>query len=256
LTAVLHNLEAHDRPVRGGRLVVPIPGTIYMNSAGANPGQVRLNQGKENKLMGTIGVLTRITLDGVVQGEGGPDEDPSDGFEHGGWARRYDLEHGGEDEVNQNLLKWEANVAALLFGRTTYELFANSWGVFDEDTDDFQGEITRKYNSVPKYVATTRLTELAWKNSHLLGPDVPAAVQDLRAEVSGEIRIWGSTLLIKTLAEHGLIDEYRLAVYPLVLGSGKKLFSDGFTTSELALVDTSPLTSGVVVNTYRRADAG
>ena len=206
--------------------------------------------------MGTIGVLTRITLDGVVQGEGGPDEDPSDGFEHGGWARRYDLEHGRGDEVNQNLLKWEANVAALLFGRTTYELFANSWGVFDENTDDFQGEITRKYNSVPKYVATTRLTELAWKNSHLLGPDVPAAVQDLRAEVSGEIRIWGSTLLIKTLAEHGLIDEYRLAVYPLVLGSGKKLFSDGFTTSELALIDTSPLTSGVVVNTYRRADAG
>jgi dihydrofolate reductase len=202
--------------------------------------------------MGTIVVVTRVTLDGVVQGEGGLDEDPRGGFEHGGWATRFDLEHG-EDEINQTLIEWERNLAGLLFGRTTYELFANSWGVFDENTDDFQGEITRKYNSVPKYVATSTLTEVGWKNSHLLGPDVPAVVRDLRAELTGEIQVWGSTELIKTLAEHALIDEYRLAVYPLVLGSGKKLFSDGFTTSELDLADNRPLASGVVVSTYRRS---
>ena len=144
-------------------------------------------------------------------------------------------------------------MAGLLFGRTTYELFANSWGAFDENTDDFQGEITRRYNSVPKYVATSTLTEAGWKNSHLLGPDVPAAVRDLRAELSGEIHVWGSTELIKTLAEHALVDEYRLAVYPLVLGFGKKLFSDGFTTAEPALTDNRPLASGVVLSTYRRS---
>lgn len=206
----------------------------------------------------SVVVQAFISLDGVVQGEAGPDEDPRGGFEHGGWATRYDAKHGGEDEMNQALLEWEDKVAALLFGRTTYELFANSWGVFDESSDDFQGEITRKYNRVPKYVASSTLTEteFTWKDSHLLGPDVPAAVRDLSAEHSGEIRIWGSTELIKTLAEHALIDEYRLAVYPLVLGSGRKLFSDGFMTSEFALVDNRPLATGVVLNTYRRSDAG
>ncbi len=206
--------------------------------------------------MSTIVVQAFVSLDGVVQGEAGPDEDPRGGFEHGGWATGYDAKHGGEDEMNQTLLEWEDNVAALLFGRTTYELFANSWGVFDENTDDFQGEITRKYNRVPKYVASRRLTELRWKNSHLLGSDMPSAVGDIRAEHSGEIRIWGSTELVKTLAEHALIDEYRLAVYPLVLGSGKRLFSDGFATSEFSLVDNRTLASGVVLSTYRRADAG
>lgn len=203
--------------------------------------------------MSTIVVVARITLDGVVQGEGGPDEDPRSGFEHGGWARTYDVEHG-EDEINQAFLEWEGNVAAMLFGRTTYELFANSWGMFDENTDDFQGEITRTYNRVPKYVASNTLTDLAWKDSHLLGPDVPAAVRDLRAERNGEIHIWGSTELIKTLAQHALIDEYRLVVYPLVLGSGKKLFPDGFTTSQFVLVDHRALASGVVLATYRATD--
>jgi dihydrofolate reductase len=225
------------------------------SAGGSEPQQVRLKKQGE-QIMGTIVVQAFVSLDGVVQGEAGPDEDPRRGFEHGGWVKGYDAEHGGEEEINQALLEWEDNVAALLFGRTTYELFANSWGVFDENADGFQGEITRKYNRIPKYVASGTLTELGWKNSHLLGPDVPAAVRDLRAEHSGEIRIWGSTELVKTLAEHALIDEYRLAVYPLVLGSGKRLFSDGFTTSEFALVDNRPLASGVVLSTYRRSGAG
>jgi dihydrofolate reductase len=94
------------------------------------------------------------------------------------------------------------------------------------------------------------------RNSQLLGPDVPAAVEKLRAEPGGEIRVWGSTELIRTLAEHDLVDEYRLAVYPLVLGTGKKLFSDGFALARLTLVETRALPSGVLVNTYRRSDAG
>jgi dihydrofolate reductase len=97
------------------------------------------------------------------------------------------------------------------------------------------------------------LTEVGWQSSQLLGPDVPAAVQKLRAEPGGEIRVWGSTELIRTLAEHDLVDEYRLAVYPLVLGTGKKLFSDGFALARLTLVETRALRSGVLVNTYRRS---
>ncbi len=205
--------------------------------------------------MSMIVVQAFISLDGVVQGEAGPDEDPRGGFELGGWATDYDATHGGEDEMNQALLEWEDHVTALLLGRFTYEAFANSWGVFDETTDDFQGKITRKYNRINKYVASSTLTDFSWKDSHLLGPDVPAAVRDLRAKHSGEIRIWGSTELIKTLAAHALIDEYRLAVYPLVLGSGKRLFSDGFTTTEFALAGNRALASGVVLSTYRRSEA-
>jgi dihydrofolate reductase len=102
---------------------------------------------------------------------------------------------------------------ALLLGRKTYEIFAGSWGVWDENAEGLQGELTRRYNRIPKYVASRTLTEVGWKNSQLLGPDVPAAVEKLRAEPGGEIRVWGSTELIRTLAEHDLVDEYRLAVY-------------------------------------------
>jgi dihydrofolate reductase len=192
--------------------------------------------------MSTIMVQAFITLDGVVQGGGGPDEDRAGGFAHGGWAMDYD---------NQ-MDKTEA----LLLGRKTYDIWAGAWGVWDENAEGLQGELTRRYNRIPKYVASRTLTELGWQNSHLLGPDVPAAVKKLRAEPGGEIRVWGSTQLIKTLAEHNLVDEYRLAVYPLVLGTGKKLFSDRFALARLTLVETRALRSGVLVNTYRRSDAG
>jgi dihydrofolate reductase len=99
------------------------------------------------------------------------------------------------------------------------------------------------------------MTELPWKNSHLLRPDVPTAVAKLREEPGGEIRVWGSTQLIRTLAEHNLVDEYRLMVYPLVLGAGKRLFSDGFPASRLSLTDSRALPSGVLINIYRPAGA-
>jgi dihydrofolate reductase len=202
--------------------------------------------------MSRIVVQAFITLDGVVQASGGPGEDPDGDFAHEGWASRYDEEHGG-DEFGGIIADWETRTEALLLGRRTYEIFAGSWGVWDESAEGFEGELTRRYNRIPKYVASRTLTEVGWKNTQLLGPDVPAAVQKLRAEPGGEIRVWGSTRLIKTLAEHDLVDEYRLVVYPLVLGSGKRLFSDGFTTRTLALADSAALSSGLLVNTYRRA---
>jgi dihydrofolate reductase len=206
--------------------------------------------------MSTIVVQAFITLDGVVQAGGAPDEDREGGFEHGGWTMDYDKQMDKLDEVGKIVEEWESRTEALLLGRKTYEIFAGSWGVWDENAEGFQGELTRRYNRIPKYVASRTLTEVGWKNSQLLGPDVPAAVEKLRAQPGGEIRVWGSTVLIRTLAEHDLIDEYRLAVYPLVLGTGKKLFSDGFALARLTLADTRALRSGVVVNTYRRSGAG
>jgi dihydrofolate reductase len=202
--------------------------------------------------MSTIVVQAFTTLDGVVQAGGGPDEDREGGFEHGGWTMEYDEQMDKLGEMEKIVLDWESKTEALLLGRKTYDIFAGSWGVWDENAEGLQGELTRRYNRIPKYVASRTLTEVGWKNSQLLGADVPAAVKKLRAEPGGEIRVWGSTNLIRTLAEHDLVDEYRLAFYPLVLGTGKKLFSDGFAASRFILVETRPLRSGVVVNTYRR----
>jgi dihydrofolate reductase len=201
--------------------------------------------------MSTIVVQAFITLDGVVQAGGGPEEDPENGFEYGGWQNWYDA-----PEIGEIVAEWEGRTEALLLGRRTYEIFAGSWGVWDESAEGLQGELTRRYNRIPKYVASRTLSEVNWKNTRLLGPDVPAAVEKLRAEPGGEIRVWGSTQLIRTLAEHGLVDEYRLCVYPLVLGAGKKLFSDGFALTKHTLVETRALPSGVLVNTYRPSRAG
>jgi dihydrofolate reductase len=170
--------------------------------------------------MSSIVVQAFLTLDGVVQAGGGPDEDREGGFEHGGWQDGYD----DGDTVRE----WERKTEALLLGRKTYDIFARSWGVWDESAEGFQGELTRLYNRIPKYVASRTLTEAAWKNTRILGSDVPAAVQRLREEPGGEIRVWGSTELIRTLAEHDLIDEYRLLVYPIVLGTGEEALTRRF----------------------------
>jgi dihydrofolate reductase len=203
--------------------------------------------------MSSVVVQAFITLDGVVQAGGGPDEDRDGGFEHGGWATEYDDQMDVLGEGGQIVREWERRTEALLLGRRTYQIFAGSWGVWDENAAGLQGELTRRYNRIPKYVASRTLTELGWQNSRLLGPDVPGAVEKLRAAPGGEIRVWGSTELIRTLAGHDLVDEYRLALYPLVLGTGKKLFADGFPLARLTLVETRALSSGVVINTYRRS---
>ncbi|MCU1578211.1 MAG: hypothetical protein JWP19_415 [Rhodoglobus sp.] len=201
--------------------------------------------------MSRIVVQEFITLDGVIQAPGGRDED-SDGFEHGGWQMAYDEEHdtysGEGDEI---IAEWESRTEALLLGRKTYDIWANAWGVWDENAGGFVGELTRRYNRVPKYIASRTLTELGWKNSRLLDADLAADVRKLRDAPGGEIRVWGSSVLVKSLAEHDLVDEYRLVVYPIVLGIGKKLFPDGFPSTTLSLAESRRLKSGVLINTYR-----
>ena len=194
--------------------------------------------------MSEIVVQAFVTLDGVAQAPGGRDEDPENGFEHGGWQQGYD--------IGELVLEWEANTEALLLGRKTYDIWSQSWAVWDESAPGLMGELTRRYNRVPKYVASRTQTEFSWANTHLLDVDVAAAVSRLRDEPGGEIRVWGSTELIRTLAEHDLIDEYRIITYPVILGSGKKLFGEGFAVTKLKLITSYEHPAGVVVSTYRR----
>jgi dihydrofolate reductase len=203
--------------------------------------------------MSRIVVQEHITLDSVVQGPGGPDEDREGGFDLGGWAMDHDVPAGQPDEGGAIVEEWESRTEALLLGRKTYDIWADAWGASDEDAEGVAGDFARRYNRVPKHVASRTLTELGWRNSHLLGDDVPGAVAKLREEPGGEIRVWGSADLIRTLAAHDLVDEYRLIVYPIVLGTGKKLFPEGFPIARLALVESRPLASGVIVTVYRRA---
>lgn len=198
--------------------------------------------------MGEIVVQAFMTLDGVIQGPGGPDEDREGGFELGGWQWGYD--------DGDLIAEWESRTEALLLGRKTYEIWADAWGVWDENADGMMGELTRRYNRVPKYVASRTLAEVGWKNSHLLGDDVAATVAELRSQPGGEIRVWGSADLIQTLAAHDLIDEYRLIVFPIVLGTGKRLFQEGLPKLTYELAESRVLESGLVVNRYRRQGAG
>jgi dihydrofolate reductase len=179
-----------------------------------------------------------MTLDGVIQGPGGPDEDPSSGFGHGGWAVPY------SDEVtDRRMAEFMAKPFALLLGRKTYEIFAGYWPHQPHGPAD-------ALNAARKYVASRTLREVEWNNSVLLGNNVPAEVAKLKAEDGPEIQIFGSGDLIQTLISHGLIDVFRIWTVPIVLGTGKRLFGPGVKPSALKLVDSVTSTTGVVIATY------
>lgn len=194
--------------------------------------------------MAKIVVTESITLDGVTQGLGRPDEDPRDGFDLGGWGRDY------QDAVMMEVMgKGMAEVGALLFGRRTYEDFFRVWA---GRTDG--NPFTDILDNTPKYVASTTLVEpLVWQNSALLGADLPAAVAGLKAAVDGTIVVLGSGALARSLADHGLVDEYVLSVHPLVLGRGRRLFPAEGPGARLRLVASVPTTTGVVISTYEVA---
>jgi dihydrofolate reductase len=188
-------------------------------------------------------VTMMVSLDGVMQAPGGPDEDPDGGFEHGGWAVPYiekqDIEQAG---------KLIARADALLLGRKTYEIFAATWPLAEADDP-----IGAKLNGMRKYVASRTLDTVSWQNSRLLTGDVAAAVKELKQSEGGEIQVHGSGGLVQTLIEHDLVDEFRLQVFPILLGSGRRLFAEGTVPAGLSLVDTSTWNSGVVASTYARA---
>lgn len=193
--------------------------------------------------MGKVVVTEFMTLDGVIEAPGGGEE-----FEHAGWSFEFDRGDDGDqfkvDELNA------ADVQ--LLGRVTYEGFAKAWPTMGDDEAGF----AQKMNSMPKYVVSTTLSDddASWENSTVIRDDVAGQVRKLRDEVDGDILVAGSATLVKSLAPDRLVDEYRLMVFPIVLGIGKRLFADGFDTSKLKLTDSMTVGSDkIMVLTYAPA---
>jgi dihydrofolate reductase len=188
-------------------------------------------------------VTTFMTLDGVMQAPGGPEEDPDGGFEHGGWSVGYWDERMGELALEIHLA-----AGAVLFGRKTYEILGAHWPRVGDDDP-----MAAKLNSVPKYVASRTLDTLEWANSSLLEGDVPDAVRRLKAEDGDPLLVIGSSELIQTLVRHDLVDTFTVWTFPVVLGEGKRLFGEGTIPAGLELTDIQTSTTGVTVATYERA---
>ena len=194
--------------------------------------------------MSRIVVNTNVTLDGVMQAPGRPDEDTRDGFEHGGWGQPY-----FDEVMGQKAAEGMAGTEAFLFGRRTYEDFASVWPTMPADNP-----FASVLNDRPKYVASTTLREpLPWANSTLLEGDLGEAVVALKERHEKDIVVLGSGELARSLMDHGLVDRYVLWIHPLVLGSGRRLFIDGMGSSSLRLLDTTTTTTGVVIATYEPA---
>jgi dihydrofolate reductase len=187
-------------------------------------------------------VTTFVSLDGVMQAPGGSDEDRDGGFEHGGWAVPHIDQH-----VIQLMTALTSRAGALLIGRKTYDMFAATWPLAEVDDP-----IGAKMNSIQKYVASRTLDTVSWQNSTLLTGDVTVAVSKLKQGEGGEIQVHGSGELIQTLVEHDLVDAFHLLVFPVLIGSGKRLFAEGTIPAGLKLVDTTTSRTGVLVSTYTR----
>jgi dihydrofolate reductase len=206
--------------------------------------------------MRNLVVQTFLTLDGVMQAPGGPEEDPTGGFRHGGWSVNY-----WDDVMAQRMAQQMDVPFALLLGRKTYEIFAAHWPhVSDEEraarggtSSDVEDEAAAALNSATKYVASTTRDNVEWTNSVLLRGDVAEAVAELKRQDGPEIQVHGSGDLIQTLLAHDLVDVYRLWFFPLVLGTGKRLFADGAIPAGLRLVDSQTSTTGVIMTTFERA---
>lgn len=183
---------------------------------------------------------TFLTLDGIMQAPGGPGEDPSGGFTHEGWSVPY-----FDDIMGQAMGEWMEKAGGFLLGRKTYEIFAEHWPKVTGDP------MAEKLNNDPKYVASRTLKRVTWKNASLIQGDLADAVRKLKSESGGELQIHGSGGLINSLLPHNLIDEFRLWICPIVLGSGKRLFGEGAVPAGLELVETRKATTGAVLHVYR-----
>jgi len=184
--------------------------------------------------MGKIVVTEFMSLDGVIEDPGG-----SEDFEHGGWS--FEIERG--EEGDKFKLDEAMGSDAMLLGRVTYEGFADAW-------PQREGEFADKFNNMPKYVVSTTLTDPEWANSTVISGDVPAEVERLRDAHDGDIVVHGSAQLAQTLHENDLVDEYRLMVFPVVLGSGKRLFGDTEDKKPLKLADSRSVGDGVAILVY------
>ena len=193
--------------------------------------------------MRKLKVTTFVTLDGVMQAPGAPDEDRSGGFTHGGWSVGY-----WDDQMGQVMGDFMGRPFDLLLGRKTYEIFAAHWPQSTEPGADV-------LNSAPKHVASRTLRTVDWNNSTLITGDVGTYVSELKKQSGPEIQVHGSGDLIQTLLKNDLVDEFHVWTFPVVLGSGKRLFADGAVPAGLKVDAVKTSTTGVVIATYQRAGA-
>jgi dihydrofolate reductase len=187
---------------------------------------------------------TFVTLDGVMQAPGAPDEDRDGGFQHGGWVVPF-----FDDTMGEAMTEWIRGAGAFLLGRRTYEVFAAAWPRSTDPAD----EIAVALNTRPKHVASRTLRSLEWHNSTVLEGDVAAAVARLKAGDGDEIQVHGSSDLLQTLLRHDLVDGLRLWQFPVVLGTGKRLFGPGTIPRRFRLVETREASTGAVLHVYERA---
>jgi len=180
-----------------------------------------------------------LTLDGVIQAPGGPEEDTSGDFAYGGWSVNY-----WDDRVAEAMDNLMGKPFDLVLGRKTYEIFAASWPHMTEE----QG--AKPMNDATKHVASHTLTSLEWKNSVLIEGDVVEALRGLKQQDGPELQVHGSANLLQTLIRTNMIDEYHLKMFPVVVGSGKRLFEEGTVPAGLKLLDSTASTTGVVISTY------
>jgi dihydrofolate reductase len=188
---------------------------------------------------------TFVSVDGVMQGIGGPDEDRSGGFERGGWTTPL-----WDNEAGTFLSDVYARADAFLFGRRTYEIFAGSWGVM---ADPSINAIGLALNTKPKYVASTTLTDPGWADTTVLSGDVAGSVRELKAKPGSELQVHGSGALIRWLLDNDLVDEINLFIFPVVVGQGTRLFPDTGRDRVLELVESRTTPNGVTVQVYRPA---
>src|SRR5215204_3959785 len=186
--------------------------------------------------------ITNVSVDGVMQGLGGPDEDRSGGFERGGWALPL-----FDNEARTYLNEVYQRADAFLFGRRTYEIFAGYWGVMADSGNPIAGAL----NTRPKYVASTTLSDPQWADTTVLSGDVAAAIGELKAKPAGELQVHGSGNLVRWLFDNQLVDEITLLTYPLVVGQGTRLFPATGPDIGLELVDLQSTPKGLTIQTYR-----
>jgi dihydrofolate reductase len=180
-----------------------------------------------------------MTLDGVMQAPGGPEEDPSGGFELGGWSVKY-----WDDLMGREMDEFMGKPFDLVLGRVTYEIFAAYWPHATEEMG------AKPLNEATKHVASRTLESVEWANSELIEGDVAEGIAALKAQDGPELQVHGSSDLIQTLLQHGLVDVFRIWTFPVVVGAGKRLFAGGVVPGALKLVDTKVSTTGVVIGTY------
>ncbi|MFJ7205019.1 dihydrofolate reductase family protein [Streptomyces sp. NPDC098789] len=194
--------------------------------------------------MSKLTLITFLTLDGVMQAPGGPEEDPSGGFSYGGWQVPFE-----DEEVGEFITEAFDRAGGFLLGRRTYEIFAGYW---PRQTDPANA-IAAKLNSAPKYVASRTLEDPAWAGTTVLGPDLAAEIARIKAATDGEVHIWGSAELVGELLARDLVDELNLLVYPVFLGAGRHLFPVGGAPTTCELTASRITDGGVAVLTYRPA---